>query len=173
MPSFRIGGDEVIVKLHSHVGLFSFQRRTFVNHVMLQYYRQVRLQCCCIQVFYRCVAFDSNSSLSFLLHTCVSDMAKPFNVVVFHCRHMFHKECLPSSGTVSNLCHSLHNISHYVFHLVFSFRHYSILSEDVKHDLAPPEPLLSFLSQIPVVQFCNICSAKKRGPGSGILEMKK
>uniref|UniRef100_A0A3Q4H7W7 Vacuolar protein sorting-associated protein 41 homolog n=1 Tax=Neolamprologus brichardi TaxID=32507 RepID=A0A3Q4H7W7_NEOBR len=49
-----------------------------------------------------------------------SDMAKTFNVVVFHCRHMFHKECLPSSGT-----------------------------------------------------FCNICSAKRRGPGSGILEMKK
>lgn len=28
-------------------------------------------------------------------------MAKSFGVVVFHCRHMFHKECLPSSGTVS------------------------------------------------------------------------
>ncbi|KAF3703710.1 Vacuolar protein sorting-associated protein 41 -like protein S53 [Channa argus] len=54
-----------------------------------------------------------------------SDMAKSFSVVVFHCRHMFHKECLPSSGT------------------------------------------------FPGVQFCNICSAKKRGPGSGILEMKK
>uniref|UniRef100_A0A4W6CQ03 Vacuolar protein sorting-associated protein 41 homolog n=1 Tax=Lates calcarifer TaxID=8187 RepID=A0A4W6CQ03_LATCA len=54
-----------------------------------------------------------------------SDMAKPFGVVVFHCRHMFHKECLPSPGT------------------------------------------------IPGVQFCNICSAKRRGPGSGILEMKK
>uniref|UniRef100_A0A668V6M5 Vacuolar protein sorting-associated protein 41 homolog n=1 Tax=Oreochromis aureus TaxID=47969 RepID=A0A668V6M5_OREAU len=55
-------------------------------------------------------------------HTSIlpSDMAKTFNVVVFHCRHMFHKECLPSSGT-----------------------------------------------------FCNICSAKRRGPGSGILEMKK
>uniref|UniRef100_A0A3Q3AWS8 Vacuolar protein sorting-associated protein 41 homolog n=1 Tax=Kryptolebias marmoratus TaxID=37003 RepID=A0A3Q3AWS8_KRYMA len=49
-----------------------------------------------------------------------SDMAQPFTVVVFHCRHMFHKECLPSSGA-----------------------------------------------------FCNICSAKKRGPGSGILEKKK
>uniref|UniRef100_A0A7N6AL36 Vacuolar protein sorting-associated protein 41 homolog n=1 Tax=Anabas testudineus TaxID=64144 RepID=A0A7N6AL36_ANATE len=54
-----------------------------------------------------------------------SDMAKSFSVVVFHCRHMFHKECLPSPGT---------------FH---------------------------------GVQFCNICSAKRRGPGSGILEMKK
>uniref|UniRef100_A0A3B5QKV9 Vacuolar protein sorting-associated protein 41 homolog n=1 Tax=Xiphophorus maculatus TaxID=8083 RepID=A0A3B5QKV9_XIPMA len=54
-----------------------------------------------------------------------SDMAQPFSVVVFHCRHMFHKECLPSSGT------------------------------------------------IPGLQFCNICSAKRRGPGSGILEMKK
>ena len=29
------------------------------------------------------------------------DMAQPFSVVVFNCRHMFHKECLPSSGTVS------------------------------------------------------------------------
>lgn len=33
----------------------------------------------------------------------VPDMAKPFSVVVFHCRHMFHKECLPSSGAVSHL----------------------------------------------------------------------
>ncbi|CAB1340653.1 unnamed protein product, partial [Coregonus sp. 'balchen'] len=55
----------------------------------------------------------------------VDDMAQNFSVVVFHCRHMFHKECLPSPGT------------------------------------------------IPGVQFCNICSAKRRGPGSGILEMKK
>uniref|UniRef100_A0A4W4EV85 Vacuolar protein sorting-associated protein 41 homolog n=1 Tax=Electrophorus electricus TaxID=8005 RepID=A0A4W4EV85_ELEEL len=54
-----------------------------------------------------------------------SDTAQPFSVVVFHCRHMFHKECLPSSGT------------------------------------------------IPGGQYCNICSAKRRGPGSGILEMKK
>uniref|UniRef100_A0A8C7KN03 Vacuolar protein sorting-associated protein 41 homolog n=1 Tax=Oncorhynchus kisutch TaxID=8019 RepID=A0A8C7KN03_ONCKI len=54
-----------------------------------------------------------------------SDMAQNFSVVVFYCRHMFHKECLPSPGT------------------------------------------------IPGVQFCNICSAKRRGPGSGILEMKK
>uniref|UniRef100_A0A674CTS8 Vacuolar protein sorting-associated protein 41 homolog n=1 Tax=Salmo trutta TaxID=8032 RepID=A0A674CTS8_SALTR len=55
----------------------------------------------------------------------VDDMAQNFSVAVFHCRHMFHKECLPSPGT------------------------------------------------IPGVQFCNICSAKRRGPGSGILEMKK
>uniref|UniRef100_A0AAY4C312 Vacuolar protein sorting-associated protein 41 homolog n=1 Tax=Denticeps clupeoides TaxID=299321 RepID=A0AAY4C312_9TELE len=54
-----------------------------------------------------------------------SDTAQAFGVVVFHCRHMFHKECLPSPGT------------------------------------------------IPGAQFCNICSAKRRGPGSGILEMKK
>uniref|UniRef100_A0A493SZL3 Vacuolar protein sorting-associated protein 41 homolog n=1 Tax=Anas platyrhynchos platyrhynchos TaxID=8840 RepID=A0A493SZL3_ANAPP len=54
-----------------------------------------------------------------------SDASKSFNVVVFHCRHMFHKECLPVSNTVSS------------------------------------------------VQFCNICSAKHRGPGSTILEMKK
>uniref|UniRef100_A0A3P9KGQ5 Vacuolar protein sorting-associated protein 41 homolog n=1 Tax=Oryzias latipes TaxID=8090 RepID=A0A3P9KGQ5_ORYLA len=54
-----------------------------------------------------------------------SEMSKSFSVVVFHCRHMFHKECLPSQGT------------------------------------------------IPGLQFCNICSAKRRGPGSGILEMKK
>uniref|UniRef100_A0A8C9G6G6 Vacuolar protein sorting-associated protein 41 homolog n=1 Tax=Pavo cristatus TaxID=9049 RepID=A0A8C9G6G6_PAVCR len=55
----------------------------------------------------------------------VDDASKSFNVVVFHCRHMFHKECLPVSNTVSS------------------------------------------------VQFCNICSAKHRGPGSAILEMKK
>uniref|UniRef100_A0AAR2J862 Vacuolar protein sorting-associated protein 41 homolog n=1 Tax=Pygocentrus nattereri TaxID=42514 RepID=A0AAR2J862_PYGNA len=54
-----------------------------------------------------------------------SDTAQPFSVVVFHCRHMFHKECLPSPGT------------------------------------------------IPGGQYCNICSAKRRGPGSGILDMKK
>uniref|UniRef100_A0A8C1XK74 Vacuolar protein sorting-associated protein 41 homolog n=1 Tax=Cyprinus carpio TaxID=7962 RepID=A0A8C1XK74_CYPCA len=53
-----------------------------------------------------------------------SDTAQAFGVVVFHCRHMFHKECLPSPGNVR-------------------------------------------------IQYCNICSAKRRGPGSGILEMKK
>uniref|UniRef100_A0A8C4RPL1 Vacuolar protein sorting-associated protein 41 homolog n=1 Tax=Erpetoichthys calabaricus TaxID=27687 RepID=A0A8C4RPL1_ERPCA len=53
------------------------------------------------------------------------DTAKSYNIVVFHCRHMFHKECLSSSST------------------------------------------------IPPVQFCNICSAKRRGPGSGIVEIKK
>lgn len=43
-------------------------------------------------------------------------MAKPFSVVVFHCRHMFHKECLPSSGTVSSFpivyvtLHTTHHI---------------------------------------------------------------
>ncbi|KAJ7413668.1 hypothetical protein WISP_89037 [Willisornis vidua] len=30
-----------------------------------------------------------------------SDASKSFNVVVFHCRHMFHKECLPVANTVS------------------------------------------------------------------------
>uniref|UniRef100_A0A8C4RUT3 Vacuolar protein sorting-associated protein 41 homolog n=1 Tax=Erpetoichthys calabaricus TaxID=27687 RepID=A0A8C4RUT3_ERPCA len=55
----------------------------------------------------------------------VDDTAKSYNIVVFHCRHMFHKECLSSSST------------------------------------------------IPPVQFCNICSAKRRGPGSGIVEIKK
>uniref|UniRef100_A0A672T736 Vacuolar protein sorting-associated protein 41 homolog n=1 Tax=Sinocyclocheilus grahami TaxID=75366 RepID=A0A672T736_SINGR len=55
----------------------------------------------------------------------VDDTAQAFGVVVFHCRHMFHKECLPSPGNV------------------------------------------------PGIQYCNICSAKRRGPGSGILEMKK
>uniref|UniRef100_A0A9J7WY03 Vacuolar protein sorting-associated protein 41 homolog n=2 Tax=Cyprinus carpio TaxID=7962 RepID=A0A9J7WY03_CYPCA len=54
-----------------------------------------------------------------------SDTAQAFGVVVFHCRHKFHKECLPSPGNV------------------------------------------------PGIQYCNICSAKRRGPGSGILEMKK
>ncbi|MGH0121102.1 UNVERIFIED_CONTAM: hypothetical protein FKN15_070771 [Acipenser sinensis] len=52
-----------------------------------------------------------------------TDTAKVFNVVVFHCRHMFHKECLPSPST------------------------------------------------IPAVQFCNICSAKHRGPGSAVMEI--
>ncbi|XP_014389863.1 PREDICTED: vacuolar protein sorting-associated protein 41 homolog, partial [Myotis brandtii] len=54
-----------------------------------------------------------------------SDAAKPFSMVVFHCRHMFHKECLPVPSMTSP------------------------------------------------AQFCNICSAKHRGPGSAILEMKK
>uniref|UniRef100_A0A7N8WMV8 Vacuolar protein sorting-associated protein 41 homolog n=1 Tax=Mastacembelus armatus TaxID=205130 RepID=A0A7N8WMV8_9TELE len=60
-------------------------------------------------------------------HTTIlpSDMAKSFSVVVFHCRHMFHKECLPSPVSY---CISL--------------------------------------------GFCNICSAKRQGPGSGMLEMK-
>ncbi|XP_042202802.1 vacuolar protein sorting-associated protein 41 homolog isoform X2 [Callorhinchus milii] len=49
-----------------------------------------------------------------------ADVAKMFSVVVFHCRHMFHKECLPTPG-----------------------------------------------------MFCNICSAKRRGPGSGLSELKK
>ncbi|GAB1297941.1 Vacuolar protein sorting-associated protein 41 homolog [Apodemus speciosus] len=62
------------------------------------------------------------SCLSPILPT---DAAKPFSVVVFHCRHMFHKECLP-----------------------------------VPSMNAP-------------AQYCNICSAKNRGPGSAILEMKK
>ncbi|XP_041103206.1 vacuolar protein sorting-associated protein 41 homolog isoform X1 [Polyodon spathula] len=52
-----------------------------------------------------------------------TDTSKVFNVVVFHCRHMFHKDCLPSPST------------------------------------------------IPAVQFCNICSAKRRGPGSAIMEI--
>ncbi|XP_023569135.1 vacuolar protein sorting-associated protein 41 homolog [Octodon degus] len=61
------------------------------------------------------------SCLSPILPT---DAAKPFSMVVFHCRHMFHKECLPVPSVNS-------------------------------------------------VQYCNICSAKNRGPGSAILEMKK
>ncbi|KAM7322640.1 hypothetical protein ACRRTK_018145 [Alexandromys fortis] len=62
------------------------------------------------------------SCLSPILPT---DAAKPFSVVVFHCRHMFHKECLPMPSIN-----------------------------------AP-------------AQYCNICSAKSRGPGSAILDMKK
>ncbi|XP_067888326.1 vacuolar protein sorting-associated protein 41 homolog isoform X2 [Heterodontus francisci] len=46
-----------------------------------------------------------------------TDTAKTFSVVVFHCRHMFHKDCLPIPG-----------------------------------------------------MFCNICSAKRRGPASGLSE---
>lgn len=40
-----------------------------------------------------------------LLHWVLSllppDAAKPFSVVAFHCRHMFHKECLPAPSVVS------------------------------------------------------------------------
>ncbi|XP_041045618.1 vacuolar protein sorting-associated protein 41 homolog isoform X1 [Carcharodon carcharias] len=32
------------------------------------------------------------------------DTAKTFNVVVFHCRHMFHKDCLPTPGMFCNIC---------------------------------------------------------------------
>lgn len=43
-------------------------------------------------------------------------MAKPFSVVVFHCRHMFHKECLPSAGTVRTFSIVLlHNKWNYFF----------------------------------------------------------
>ncbi|XP_040209124.1 vacuolar protein sorting-associated protein 41 homolog [Rana temporaria] len=54
-----------------------------------------------------------------------TDTSKPLGVVVFHCRHMFHRECLPVGNTMSP------------------------------------------------VYFCNICSAKHRGPGSAILDIKK
>uniref|UniRef100_UPI00398E8932 vacuolar protein sorting-associated protein 41 homolog isoform X2 n=1 Tax=Pristiophorus japonicus TaxID=55135 RepID=UPI00398E8932 len=47
-----------------------------------------------------------------------ADAAKTFSVVVFHCRHMFHKDCLPTPG-----------------------------------------------------MFCNICSAKRRGPAGGLSEV--
>ncbi|XP_038665866.1 vacuolar protein sorting-associated protein 41 homolog isoform X2 [Scyliorhinus canicula] len=33
-----------------------------------------------------------------------ADTAKTFNVVVFHCRHMFHKDCLPTPGMFCNIC---------------------------------------------------------------------
>ncbi|XP_048451776.1 vacuolar protein sorting-associated protein 41 homolog isoform X3 [Rhincodon typus] len=35
---------------------------------------------------------------------CVDDIAKTFSVVVFHCRHMFHKDCLPTPGMFCNIC---------------------------------------------------------------------
>ncbi|KAM3928991.1 vacuolar protein sorting-associated protein 41 homolog [Leptodactylus fuscus] len=54
-----------------------------------------------------------------------TDSSKPLGVVVFHCRHMFHRECLPVGNTMSP------------------------------------------------AYFCNICSAKHRGPGSAILDMTK
>ncbi|XP_073534361.1 vacuolar protein sorting-associated protein 41 homolog [Phyllobates terribilis] len=54
-----------------------------------------------------------------------TDSSKPLGVVVFHCRHMFHRECLPVGNTMSP------------------------------------------------AYFCNICSAKHRGPGSAILDIKK
>uniref|UniRef100_A0A2K6C4V1 Vacuolar protein sorting-associated protein 41 homolog n=1 Tax=Macaca nemestrina TaxID=9545 RepID=A0A2K6C4V1_MACNE len=68
---------------------------------------------------------EENICESCLSPVLPSDAAKPFSVVVFHCRHMFHKECLPMPSMNS------------------------------------------------AAQFCNICSAKNRGPGSAILEMKK
>nr|KAF6470533.1 VPS41 subunit of HOPS complex [Molossus molossus] len=68
---------------------------------------------------------EENICESCLSPVLPSDAAKPFSVVVFHCRHMFHKECLPVPSLTSP------------------------------------------------TQFCNICSAKHRGPGSAILEMKK
>uniref|UniRef100_A0A8D1YQZ1 Vacuolar protein sorting-associated protein 41 homolog n=2 Tax=Sus scrofa TaxID=9823 RepID=A0A8D1YQZ1_PIG len=68
---------------------------------------------------------EENICESCLSPVLPSDAAKPFSVVVFHCRHMFHKECLPVPSMSSP------------------------------------------------AQFCNICSAKHRGPGSAILEMKK
>uniref|UniRef100_A0A8C7TUJ2 Vacuolar protein sorting-associated protein 41 homolog n=1 Tax=Oncorhynchus mykiss TaxID=8022 RepID=A0A8C7TUJ2_ONCMY len=68
---------------------------------------------------------DYNLIRKNICESCHASILPSGGVVVFHCRHMFHKECLPSPGT------------------------------------------------IPGVQFCNICSAKRRGPGSGILEMKK
>lgn len=99
---------------------FSFQMRTSASHVMRQYYPQVSSFFLKIILMLRSKAF----LCSFFLHTCFSDMAKPFCVVVFHCRHMFHKECLPSVGTVSDgpvVCIFLHNASHYLFSLVFSY----------------------------------------------------
>lgn len=59
---------------------------------------------------------------SFMLHTSVSDMAKPFSVVVFHCRHMFHKECLPSQGTVNNCVQFVPKKSHHF--ILFNVRFY-------------------------------------------------
>uniref|UniRef100_A0A8C7R4Z2 Vacuolar protein sorting-associated protein 41 homolog n=1 Tax=Oncorhynchus mykiss TaxID=8022 RepID=A0A8C7R4Z2_ONCMY len=50
--------------------------------------------------------------------------------------------------------------------------HTSILPSDKSSRLGT-NMAFAFHFQIPGVQFCNICSAKRRGPGSGILEMKK
>lgn len=50
----------------------------------------------------------------------VSDTAQAFSVVVFHCRHMFHKECLPSPGTVS-LMYQLFIVAFYSSALLWSF----------------------------------------------------
>ncbi|KAG8515093.1 Vacuolar protein sorting-associated protein 41 [Galemys pyrenaicus] len=44
---------------------------------------------------------DENICESCLSPVLPSDAAKPFSVVVFHCRHMFHKECLPMPSMVS------------------------------------------------------------------------
>ncbi|OXB54646.1 hypothetical protein ASZ78_003478 [Callipepla squamata] len=88
------------------------------------------------------------------------DASKSFNVVVFHCRHMFHKECLPVSNTVRNglnlclFCKEKRTDNFFI----------SSLGKNA---------CFCFDLQVSSVQFCNICSAKHRGPGSAILEMKK
>uniref|UniRef100_A0A8D2KVP4 Vacuolar protein sorting-associated protein 41 homolog n=1 Tax=Varanus komodoensis TaxID=61221 RepID=A0A8D2KVP4_VARKO len=68
---------------------------------------------------------DENICETCLAPILPTDASKSFSITVFHCRHMFHKECFPEPSTESSL------------------------------------------------HFCNICSAKHRGPGSAILEMKK
>jgi len=155
-------------------------------------------------------------------------MAQAFSVVVFHCRHMFHKECLPSSGSVSTTetlpcittsgptaclhrasthllpyglgfplsCAFSYLLSDLLFvllsYLYRTFPIYQVLitlphtaiSSEIVHSRVMMLILSRLwrrccnhgnrvcLSQIPAVQFCNICSAKKRGPGSGMLDVK-
>ncbi|XP_054847633.1 vacuolar protein sorting-associated protein 41 homolog isoform X2 [Eublepharis macularius] len=74
----------------------------------------------------RGVLVDEESICEACLSTILpTNASEAIRVTVFHCRHMFHKECIPEPNTIST------------------------------------------------VKFCNICSAKHRGPGSAILEMKK
>ncbi|XP_075683045.1 vacuolar protein sorting-associated protein 41 homolog isoform X2 [Rhinoderma darwinii] len=74
----------------------------------------------------RAMLVDDENICEVCLSTILpTDSSKPLGVVVFHCRHMFHRECLPVGNTM--------------YH----------------------------------AYFCNICSAKHRGPGSAILDMKK
>lgn len=100
--SIKTGG---FIYICTHVHSLYAQRIISVNRVMLRYYPQVSFTCISVSCFWL-----------FSDLPVFSDMGKPFGAVMFHCRHMFHRECLPSSGGV--VCdfvspsHSWHCCSH-------------------------------------------------------------
>ncbi|KAI2649119.1 hypothetical protein H4Q32_020331 [Labeo rohita] len=47
------------------------------------------------------------------------------------------------------------------------------ICESCHTPILPSDTAQAFGVVVPGIQYCNICSAKRRGPGSGILEMKK